>query len=84
MQFLFKKSLQLVTLVNKIQSNTHPKAVSIAECAPFSVFTNMDGLLNHAKGTTKRGNPREGVVWKSMDGNITFKALNNDYLLMDK
>ena len=27
LQFLFKKSLQLVTLVNKIQSNTHPKAV---------------------------------------------------------
>lgn len=61
-----------------------PHVKVIAECAPFSVFTNMDGLLNHAKGTTKRGNPREGVVWKSMDGNITFKALNNDYLLMDK
>ena len=27
LQFLFKKSLQLDTLVNKIQSNTHPKAV---------------------------------------------------------
>ena len=27
------------------------------------------------------GNPLEGMVWKSVDGTVSFKVINNKYLL---
>ena len=41
-----------------------------------------DALLKEADGVTVRGNPREGIVYKSKDGRFSFKAVSNKYLLM--
>lgn len=47
----------------------------------FDELTSMDDFLEFVKGKTENGNEREGVVWKSVDGTISFKVINNDYLL---
>lgn len=40
-----------------------------------------DRILEFAEGKTENGNEREGVVFKSVDGLFTFKAVSNRYLL---
>lgn len=50
----------------------------------FQDLTTMDDFLKFVEGKTDRGHEREGMVWKSMDGNISFKVINNQYLLKEK
>jgi RNA ligase (TIGR02306 family) len=46
---------------------------------------NMEELLEFAKGDSTFGKfKREGIVCKAVDGSISFKAINNDYLLKHK
>lgn len=51
---------------------------------PFNTMTTLDDFLNYVKGKTPRGNEREGVVFKAIDGSHSFKVINNDYLLSEK
>ena len=46
----------------------------------FSDLKSFDEFLEFVRGNTVNGNVREGCVWKSEDGNISFKLINNDYL----
>lgn len=41
-------------------------------------------IMDYAEGSGVRIQNREGVVFKSMDGRITFKAISNNYLLKQK
>jgi hypothetical protein len=42
-------------------------------------------LLIWAEGESKLGNTeREGIVFKQVDGGMTFKAISNKYLLGEK
>lgn len=41
-------------------------------------------LLNMADGVTASGNPREGLVFKSKEGDFSFKVVSNEYLLKQK
>ena len=50
----------------------------------FNELTTMNDFLEFVKGKTNRGHEREGMVWKSMDGFVSFKVINNDYLLKQK
>ena len=50
----------------------------------FQDLTTMDDFLEFVKGKTDRGHEREGMVWKSEDGRVSFKVINNDYLLKEK
>lgn len=50
----------------------------------FKDFTCMEEFLEFVKGKTDRGHEREGMVWKSLDGTISFKVINNEYLLKQK
>lgn len=50
----------------------------------FNELTTMNDFLEFVKGKTDRGHEREGMVWKSMDGTISFKVINNEYLLKQK
>lgn len=50
----------------------------------FKEFTNIEEFLEFVKGKTDRGHEREGMVWKSKDGTISFKVINNEYLLKQK
>lgn len=47
----------------------------------FSVLTDLEKMLSFVDGKTSRGNNREGFVFKSLDGKISFKCINNNYLL---
>jgi hypothetical protein len=40
-------------------------------------------MLKFVEGKTDNGNEREGCVFKSMDGKIMFKCINNKYLLKE-
>jgi hypothetical protein len=39
------------------------------------------GLLEFAKGKSLNADIREGVVFKRIDGEFSFKSINNDWLL---
>ena len=43
-----------------------------------------DKILQFAEGYTASGHEREGVVFKSMEGNFHFKAVSNRYLMTIK
>lgn len=47
----------------------------------FTYLTNMDQFLSFVDSKTINGNPLEGMVWKSVDGSVSFKVINNKYLL---
>lgn len=46
----------------------------------FELETIAD-VLEAAKGLYDSGNVREGLVFRSMDQRVSFKAINNEYLL---
>jgi RNA ligase (TIGR02306 family) len=48
-------------------------------------ITDMPGLLKFAEGqSTMAKTEREGIVFKQVDGGMTFKAISNRYLLNEK
>lgn len=47
-------------------------------------IANVDQLLQFAEGASIKHPIREGLVFKSMDGQFTFKAISNQYLLKQK
>jgi len=51
-------------------------------------ITDMPALLNYADGKSVMGDItgplREGVVFKQVDGGMTFKVISNKYLLNEK
>ena len=50
----------------------------------FQELTTMDAFIEFVKGKTDRGHEREGMVWKSIDGTVSFKVINPEYLLKEK
>ncbi len=46
----------------------------------------VDSILKYAEGSSalNHGQEREGVVFKQVDGGMTFKAISNKYLLAEK
>jgi len=44
----------------------------------------LDELLEKAKGNYPSGKRKEGIVVRSWDQSISFKVINNDYLLKDE
>lgn len=47
----------------------------------FKDLTTLDAFLSYVEGKTDNGHEREGVVFKSYDGQVSFKCINNKYLL---
>lgn len=50
----------------------------------FNTFENLDEMLKFVNGKTEKGNKKEGCVFKSLDGLVSFKCINNNYLLDEK
>lgn len=62
--------------------NLHLNTVPILESGNNFNITNISDLLNKTKGIYNgTNNQREGLVIRSKDQLISFKAINNDYLL---
>lgn len=48
----------------------------------FQTFDSVDAILEHAEGESLFSKIREGVVWKHVsDGDVSFKAISNSFLL---
>lgn len=69
------------TLLCRMLGVEHVKILNVCEHTFVRNHT-LKELLDSAKGDTDRGNPREGLVFKSSDG-VSFKVINNDYLLKE-
>lgn len=66
-------------------ANGIPHVRVFGTCPIFNAIETMEGFLNMvAEGQTARGNEREGMVFKSLDGTVSFKVINNNYLLKQK
>lgn len=50
----------------------------------FEELKTIDDFLSFVQGKTDRGNEREGMVWKSYWGTVSFKVINPVYLLKEK
>lgn len=52
----------------------------------YSVVPSIDGLLEAAEGASvlNAKQEREGIVFKQIDGGMTFKAISNKYLIGEK
>ena len=56
----------------------------IETCQIFKKLKSIDEFLAYAEGKTDNGLPREGVVFKRVDnGDVSFKAVSNAYLLKE-
>ncbi len=71
-------------------SSTFPYEVSVPTLVQSSYFNyTLDELIESAKGEYPGGHPREGIVVRPMEevysetlrGRLSFKVINNDYLL---
>ena len=60
----------------------HVKVIDVREI--FDKLKTMEDFLEYVEGKTDRGNEREGMVFKSLDGTVSFKVINNKYLLKEK
>jgi len=56
-------------------------AVKKANWKVFQELDTMDKMLAYVDDKTENGNILEGRVWKSLDGSLSFKCINNRYLL---
>jgi hypothetical protein len=53
---------------------------------PFLLPSTVEDMLKYAEGKSKlnQNTEREGVVVRSMDNSISFKAISNSFLLKEK
>jgi RNA ligase (TIGR02306 family) len=56
------------------------ESVPIEEVADRFEYETIDDVLERAKGSYASGRKREGLVFRSWNQAISFKAINNDYL----
>ena len=49
-----------------------------------SKYPDVESLLKRAEGKYDSGEVKEGIVVRTYDGELSFKAINNEYLLREK
>lgn len=69
--------------MNRILSKYYIPCVPVLECSmKINQFKNVDEILTRAEGKSMiDGLPREGIVFRTMDGQKSFKAVSNSFLL---
>ena len=67
----------------KILAEYNVPCVPVLEaCMKINQFENVDAILAYADGNSvKDDKPREGIVFRSIDGTKSFKAVSNSFLL---
>lgn len=72
-------TLEMITILQKYEV---PCVPVIAEKINVSQFENIDAILEYAEGNSLVDKqPREGIVFRSIDGMKSFKAVSNNFLL---
>lgn len=62
----------------------HVPVIAMAESLEDLGVYGIDGLLKYAEGPSVVHPVREGLVFKRVDGDFSFKAISNDFLLREK
>lgn len=60
------------------------KSVPFLEVTTLERFITIEELLNYAEGKSLNNSVREGVVFKTLDGEFSFKVISNRFLLGQK
>lgn len=69
-------------LIKTLAKYNIPTVPVIEEAMYINQFENVDAILEYAEGTSQYdGLPREGIVFRSLDGTKSFKAVSNSFLL---
>ena len=59
-----------------------PSVPVLSASMKINQFENVDAILTYAEGNSlKDGLPREGIVFRTVDGQKSFKAVSNSFLL---
>ena len=83
----YLKPADRVALIQRMGLRHVPVLASNAELYDTLGITDMPQLLKFAEGKSVMGMigcEREGIVFKQVDGGMTFKAISNKYLLGEK
>ena len=80
--FSTKGRVGTMEMINILSHYNVPCVPIIEEKMKINQFENVDAILNYAEGNSKvDGQPREGIVYRSIDGAKSFKAVSNSFLL---
>ena len=69
-------------MIDTLSHYNVPCVPVVEEQMKINQFENVDTILNYAEGNSQiDGKPREGIVFRSIDGTKSFKAVSNTFLL---
>ena len=69
-------------MIDTLSHYNIPCVPVVEEQMKINQFENVDAILNYAEGNSQiDGKPREGIVFRSIDGTKSFKAVSNTFLL---
>ena len=72
-------TMEMVRLLDKYHI---PCVPVVEEKMKINQFENVDAILTYAEGKSQvDGLPREGIVFRTVDGQKSFKAVSNSFLL---
>ena len=80
--FSTKGRVGTMEMINILSHYNVPCVPVVEEEMKINQFENVDVILNYAEGNSKiDGQPREGIVFRSIDGAKSFKAVSNSFLI---
>jgi len=69
-------------MIDTMKQYNIPCVPVIEEKMKINQFENVDAILAYAEGNSQLdGKPREGIVFRTLDGTKSFKAVSNSFLL---
>ena len=80
--FSTKGRVGTMEMIDILSQYNVPCVPIVEEKMKINQFENVDAILNYAEGNSKvDGQPREGIVFRTLDGTKSFKAVSNSFLL---
>ena len=80
--FSTKGRVGTIEMIGILSQYNVPCVPVVEEKMKINQFENVDAILNYAEGNSKvDGQPREGIVFRTLDGTKSFKAVSNSFLL---
>ena len=80
--FSTKGRVGTMEMIDILSKYNVPCVPVVEEKMKINQFENVDAILNYAEGNSKvDGQPREGIVFRTLDGTKSFKAVSNSFLL---
>lgn len=81
----YNKAMEFFDMANFCKSNSLEIVPIVEHGMSLSLDITIDEIIAKSKGKYPGTNKdREGLVWRNSDNTISFKVINNDYLLKSK